>query len=61
MNWAVLAVILALVGCAAFLWIALAAKMVSDDEEAKAQAEAEQRRLVRQREAARTERGTGGE
>ncbi len=61
MNYTVLVVIVALVGCAAFLWIALAAKMVSDDEEAKAQAEAESRRLARQREAARAERSTGRE
>jgi hypothetical protein len=32
---------------AALLWIALAAKMVADDEAAKAQAEAERRRIAR--------------
>ena len=56
MNYAALAIIAALVGAAALLWIALAAKMVSDDEKAKHRAEAERRRLARQQEAALNER-----
>ena len=55
MNYAALAIIAVLVGAAALLWIALAAKMVSDDESAKHRAEAERRRLARQQEAARNE------
>ena len=61
MNYTALAVIAALVALAALLWIALAAKMVADDEEAKARAEGERRKLQRAQQEARKRQGAGGE
>ena len=55
MNWTALFIVLAL-AAAAVVWIALAAKLVADEEKTKEVAEAERRRLERQREAASEER-----
>jgi hypothetical protein len=64
LNYAALLVISGLVVAAALLWIALAAKMVADDEEAKAQAEAERRSRAMDKDVAGRERaqisGLGG-
>lgn len=46
MNYTALLVVVALVVGAALTWIALAAKMVADDEEAKARAENQRRKLA---------------
>ncbi len=48
MNYTALMIVSGLVAGAAVLWIALAAKMVADDEEAKASAERERRKLVQE-------------
>jgi len=55
-NWTALLVVLALAAAAAVVWIALAAKMVADEERARERAEAEARRLAQLRELAERER-----
>jgi hypothetical protein len=55
-NWTALLVVLVLAVGAAVVWIALAAKLVADEEKVKERAEAEARRLAQLREVAERER-----
>lgn len=56
LNWLALAAVLVLAALAAVVWIALAAKLVADDEKTRERAEAERRRLDLLREAVEEER-----
>ena len=56
LNWTALAVVLVLAVGAAVVWLALAAKLVANEEKTKERAEAERRRLDLLREASDQER-----
>jgi hypothetical protein len=56
MNWTALAAVLVLAAGAAVVWLALAARLVANEEKAKERAEAERRRLDLLREASEQER-----
>jgi hypothetical protein len=55
-NWTALAVVLVLAAGAAVVWLALAAKLVANEEKSKERLEAERRRLDLLREASEEER-----
>ena len=56
LNWTALVVVLVLAVGAAVVWLALAAKLVANEEKTKERAEAERRRLDLLREASDQER-----
>jgi hypothetical protein len=60
MNWTALAAVLVLAVLAAVVWLALAARLVANEEKAKERAEAERRRLDLLRETVEAERRAPG-
>ena len=61
MNWLALSAVLVLAVAAAVVWLALAARLVANEEKAKEHAEAERRRLDLLREADERERRQGAD
>jgi hypothetical protein len=60
MNWTALTAVLILAALAAVVWLALAARLVANEEKARERAEAERRRLDLLREATEQERRQAG-